>query len=189
MATKNNKSSQSSQFIPTHSKLHDKIATLLNLRTLGFRSEVQIDRVYVDECNQSLKIALEINGDYVHANPSFYDARDKIALGAYTFLAQDRWLRDQRKREFLESQGYTVFVVWESDNLMEVSSRLLQLIYKKQQEKVSHRKSITTICPPGDAVRSEKELAQWKLEWERTRRDLRKKLYPRTSVPSPSSTL
>lgn len=95
------------------SKVHQKWRDLLQLDLYGFVSEFPISRYIVDEVNTDLKIIIEINGDYVYANPKKYNAIDIITLPHHTvYYAHQKWEKDRIRQEKLESLGYTVFVIW-----------------------------------------------------------------------------
>lgn len=55
------------------------------------------------------KIIIEVHGDYWHANPLFYDFDD---------LSENQKIKiekDKFKKEYYESLGYTVIILWEHD--------------------------------------------------------------------------
>ncbi len=110
------------------SKLHLKIKKELSLEQLGFVGEQRIDRFLVDELNEDKKIVIEINGDYVHANPIKYSADTLIKLPGNSYYAEEKWFTDQIKIDKLKEMGYKVLIVWESDNLEEVKNNLHLLI-------------------------------------------------------------
>jgi len=110
------------------SKLHLRMINLLKLRELGFIGEYDIDDYCVDEINLDKKIILEINGDYIHANPKYYNADDIIVLIGNSYTAEMKWEKDRIRKEKLESLGYTVFVIWESDSLDIISENLYKLL-------------------------------------------------------------
>jgi len=86
---------------------------------LGFESEVVVGRYRVDEIHKEASLIVEINGDYVHANPSIYEEDEQIRLRGSSYLARDKWKSDRKKIETLKSIGYDVIVIWESDDLQE----------------------------------------------------------------------
>jgi len=110
------------------SKLHKKIREALNLSQLGFVSEQVVDGFIVDELNIEKKIIIEINGDYVHANPKLYKETDIIKLANSKYTAKEKWLYDEFRIKTLESLGYKVIIIWESDNLDEALSRIRRII-------------------------------------------------------------
>jgi hypothetical protein len=68
------------------------------------------------------KVIVEFFGNYYHANPEIYKPND-IVLGS---TAHEIWKRDAERIHILESMGYVVFEVWESEykkNRNEVLSR------------------------------------------------------------------
>lgn len=62
------------------------------------------------------KFDIEFNGDYYHMNPEFYKETD-IAPFPNTKIktAKDIWNYDSERKQFLESLGYKVMIVWEND--------------------------------------------------------------------------
>jgi very-short-patch-repair endonuclease len=110
------------------SKLHLKIRKQLNLQELGFVGEQKINRFLVDELNEDKKIIIEINGDYVHANPNKYSADILIRLRGNSYYAEEKWFTDKIKIDKLNELGYKVLVVWESDDIEKIKSKLNQLL-------------------------------------------------------------
>jgi len=72
------------------------------------------NRVY-DIFIQELNLLIEVNGDYWHFNPSFYEA-DYFDRHRKLF-ARDVWERDKRKIELAISSGYNVITIWQNDLL------------------------------------------------------------------------
>lgn len=110
------------------SKLHQRIRSEMNLDELGFISEQQILRYFVDELNEEKKVIVEIYGDYPHANPAKYKSDDLIRMAGQTYTALEKWEMDEIRKERLENEGYKVFVVWESDDLLFKKSQLNNLL-------------------------------------------------------------
>jgi very-short-patch-repair endonuclease len=96
------------------SKLHLQIRDKLNLLDKGYKSEQYIDGYFVDELNESTKTIIEVNGDYVHANPKLYKQDDVIKLIGNVYTAKEKWEKDTKKIEFLRKRGYNVIVIWET---------------------------------------------------------------------------
>lgn len=101
-------------------KMHQKLRTKLKLDDLGFVSEQRIGRYFVDELNESTKTIIEFFGDHPHANPKKYKPDDVIRLRGQSYIASQKWQRDQARKEDLEAMGYRVIVIWESDDLTSV---------------------------------------------------------------------
>lgn len=114
-----------------HSKLHRKISEELGLKKMGFESEKVIFRYRVDEVNFEKKIIVEINGDYIHANPNKYNADDLIIVRKSQYLAKDKWQYDLKRKEALEALGFKVFVVWQSDNLDDKKKEFIKIYDNK----------------------------------------------------------
>ena len=62
----------------------------------------------------------EFQGDYFHGNPEKYDKDDKF----HSVTIETKWNKDKKKKEYYESQGYTVNITWESEWIAE--KKLLQ---------------------------------------------------------------
>lgn len=110
------------------SKLHIRIRNILDLKLLGFESEQRILGFSADELNKEKKIIIEINGDYIHANPKFYNENSVIKTKHGQYLAKDRWKKESLRTKILVDAGYKVFIIWESDNLEEAKKKLLELL-------------------------------------------------------------
>jgi very-short-patch-repair endonuclease len=74
--------------------------------------------------NYARKLVVEVNGDYVHANPALYDPDAWFVLGVQRFTARARWEEDAKRLAVLTSRGYRVLVVWESTPAAERFRRL-----------------------------------------------------------------
>lgn len=61
-----------------------------------------------------LKICIEFDGDLWHANPSKFKASDKPSPFSNK-TAEEIWLRDKQRQDFIESQGIKVVRIWESE--------------------------------------------------------------------------
>lgn len=82
-----------------------------------------------DFCIENIKLIIEFNGDFFHANPITYKPDDLLEFKKLT--AQEIWDKDAAKIKLAEDAGYKVIVVWESDyksNKQKVISELLEII-------------------------------------------------------------
>jgi very-short-patch-repair endonuclease len=109
-------------------KVHRNIRERLNLKDLGFESERLVSKYFADELHESKKIILDINGDYVHANPKYYLEEDVILLPNSKYTAKEKWESDRLRKEKLELLGYKVVVIWESDNMEEKRKEIMELL-------------------------------------------------------------
>lgn len=112
-------------------KLHQKIRYEMNLDELGFISEQQILRYFVDELNEEKKVIVEIYGDHPHANPVKYGPDDLVRLVGQSYTATEKWEMDEIRKQRLESAGYKVFVIWESDDLHLKKEQLRAILRSK----------------------------------------------------------
>lgn len=74
----------------------------------------------------SIKFCLEYNGTYFHADPKRYSPdwiNKKIKL-----TAKEIWENDRCKLNLIKNSGFTVEVMWQSEDEEEVLQRILQLL-------------------------------------------------------------
>ena len=62
-----------------------------------------------------LRLAIEYNGNYWHANPKYYSESDRINIKGTEYLVSDIWKRDQQKLEFCNNKSITLITIWEDD--------------------------------------------------------------------------
>ena len=110
------------------SKLHLRWRNLLKLDELGFVSEQQIGRCFADELHVEKKIVIEINGNYVHANPKSFQSNEIIRLRGNSYTAGEKWEYDAKRTLKLEKLGYRVLSIWESDDIENVKMRLNKML-------------------------------------------------------------
>lgn len=93
------------------SKLEKRVARVGKL--FGFEPSVAVGRYLADILNEKTKTIVEVNGDLWHCNPKFWKADDEHPNKKVS--AQVIWDRDAKRQTYLESLGYTVYVLWEDD--------------------------------------------------------------------------
>ncbi len=91
------------------SSLEEKVLPYLK----NFENNIQISYYNVDFVNKETKQIIEIHGDYWHCNPSIYP--DDFVHPYFKMTAKERRKLDEQRKQYLESLGYSVTVVWESD--------------------------------------------------------------------------
>jgi len=89
-------------------KLQTKIGKPINRCTL------LCDRFLVDGYIPEYNAVIEFFGDFWHMNPKMYKPTDRNKVN--NRLAQGMWNEDGGRIKYLSKAGYTVFVVWESDD-------------------------------------------------------------------------
>jgi very-short-patch-repair endonuclease len=78
-----------------------------------YENNVQISYYNVDFINKQTKHIIEVYGDYWHCNPIKY--ADDFMHYHFKMTAVERRKIDEDRKTHLESLGYLVTVVWESD--------------------------------------------------------------------------
>lgn len=109
------------------SNFHKKIEQILISLSITFESEKYslfkkyntfLKKIYspiVDILLTEYKIVIECNGDYWHANPKIYKSSDIFHTFSGVRTAKDIWGFDKSRKEQIESFGYIVITIWESD--------------------------------------------------------------------------
>lgn len=110
------------------SELHKRIREDLCLDALGFKPEQWVHGYRCDDLHVEKRIIVEVNGDYVHANPAKHKAKDWIVLEGSRYRAQEKWDYDAKRTETLRLIDYDVLIVWESDDLDVVREALWALL-------------------------------------------------------------
>jgi very-short-patch-repair endonuclease len=91
------------------SSLEDRVLPYLK----DYENNVQISYYNVDFLNKHTNHIIEIHGDYWHCNPAIYP--DEYIHPYFKVTAKERQRMDEQRKQVLESIGYQVTVVWESD--------------------------------------------------------------------------
>lgn len=68
------------------------------------------------------KLILEMQGDYYHANPKYYEAEDTIVVAHKREKASEIWERDKKKKTKAKKSGYRYKAIWE-DLLNKISDK------------------------------------------------------------------
>jgi hypothetical protein len=61
------------------------------------------------------KLLIEMNGNYFHANPKFYNKDDEIVIHKSSRKAKGIWEYDAKKMKLGKDSGYKTIVLWEAD--------------------------------------------------------------------------
>ena len=86
---------------------------LLESILIDYRIDIRIGKYKPDYVNESTKHVIEVYGDYWHCNPKLFE-EDFYHLQLKK-TAKEKRDQDQERINYLESQGYKVTIVWESD--------------------------------------------------------------------------
>lgn len=123
------------------SKPHIIVESLLNELSIDFTSEDNTYDFTVDGYNprpdiiiSSLNVVIEINGDYWHGNPLKYKENDIIHKWGGAIMVKEIWEYDKKRNNQIESFGFKVIVLWESD-IKELNSEKLWKILELNQLK------------------------------------------------------
>jgi G:T-mismatch repair DNA endonuclease (very short patch repair protein) len=101
--------------INKQNKLESKIAEILTRLNISYKYSHFVCRKQFDFLITGTKILLEIQGDFWHANPNLFQATDILNYPGGKIEAQIIWAKDKEKKNLVESYGYKIIEIWESD--------------------------------------------------------------------------
>jgi very-short-patch-repair endonuclease len=94
------------------SSLEQRVEKALLNYQVTFRKNVSMFKYNYDFVFDDLKVIIEIQGDYWHANPKIYN-ENSVMIGGK--LAKELWAKDLKKKNIAEENGFKVFYFWEKD--------------------------------------------------------------------------
>lgn len=85
----------------------------LELLLVDYKTNVKIGKYRPDYINEDTKHIVEVYGDYWHCNPKLFS--EDFYHPQLKKTAREKWQLDSERQEYLESLGYNITVVWESE--------------------------------------------------------------------------
>jgi G:T-mismatch repair DNA endonuclease (very short patch repair protein) len=99
------------------SKWHLNIRKIFEANGIITKQEENIVGSYItDEFDENKNVCIELNGDFWHCNPNIFNSNYYHPIIKMT--ANEIWNKDNKKYEEYKKMGYDVFVIWESDDIM-----------------------------------------------------------------------
>lgn len=92
-------------------KIEKIVENQLKSRNMKFEYSVIMNGKQFDFGNKEKRILLEVQGDYWHANPKFYEKHN------YTESQKRNTLRDIEKNKFAVQHNFNIYYIWENDIL------------------------------------------------------------------------
>jgi len=86
---------------------------ILEELNLEFEQQKSIGKYKCDFYIPEYNLVVEVDGDYWHANPSFFKETDMI--GPKNISAKDIWNSDNQKSQFILNKGYNLLRYWSTD--------------------------------------------------------------------------
>lgn len=81
-----------------------------------FDEELKKTRWYLPDCLiEDLKLIIEFNGSYWHADPRRYDAEEEIGRRSCARKAKEIWGIDKKRYDIFKDLGYETLVIWGDD--------------------------------------------------------------------------
>lgn len=78
-------------------------------------TEYPLGKYKLDCYIPSLKVDIEYNGVYWHANPALYNSSDILNFYGIYKIAQEIWNHDKKRKEYIERQGIKVITIWDNN--------------------------------------------------------------------------
>jgi len=117
------------------SKLESRICDILCDKNITFTSQFYLMGKYYDFCMPDIKMLLEINGDFWHANPQIYKETDEMKWpGGKLKCAGDLWAKDEEKRKIAVANKYKISYIWESEMKKINNLQLCELLVRRIDE-------------------------------------------------------
>jgi len=79
----------------------------------GYHPNKRVGKYKPDYLNEDTKHIIEVYGDYWHCNPKLFN--EDFYHSQLQQTAKEKWQADEDRVKYLQSLGYTVTVVWESE--------------------------------------------------------------------------
>lgn len=111
------------KFMPIFTKPHRVLQEAMKEANIydGFKTSQRISYYEIDEFNPDMKLCIEIDGDYWHANPLFY-SKDNL-----NSTQIKRVKSDKKKNDFLRKNGYNLLRFWEYDIYNNIENCIKQI--------------------------------------------------------------
>jgi very-short-patch-repair endonuclease len=106
-----------------------------NFQYMVKNGEFIISKYAIDFIDHDTKRIIEFNGDLYHANPNIFNSEDKPNPWNKKLSAKKIWENDKIRNGLIESFGYEVLVVWESDyrkNPQQILQKCIEFIKNKE---------------------------------------------------------
>ena len=117
-------------FSQLKSSCHLAFARLLESNGIRFEEEKVAGCFSFDFYLPDYQVYIEVDGDYWHANPLFFDK------GNLNKTQKINVYRDWKKNQFCEESGMILYRFWENDinsNLLNVEQRVREILCKHQK--------------------------------------------------------
>lgn len=84
-----------------------------------------------DFCLQEIPVLIEVNGDFWHANPKYYNENDELKFPGIVRLAKNIWKKDKYKADTANKYGYKVISIWEDEINKKSDEEVLSIILER----------------------------------------------------------
>lgn len=113
----------------SNTKCEQKIQSLLEDLQIEFEKQFKgIPRVICDFFLPKFHLIIEVDGDYVHANPKKFNSNDIVVFKKLP--ANVIWEYDKKKNTHIKNAGFFLLRIWESDTRKMTASQLYEDIVR-----------------------------------------------------------
>lgn len=115
------------------SEIENKVENVLSQNSIDYQPQIFISGRSYDFRITNTNYVIEVNGDYWHGNPKYYNENETIHYAGKGMIpVKELWESDMKKINLAEKYGYKVIVLWESDILFhEKNNTLNEFILNK----------------------------------------------------------
>lgn len=117
-------------------KTEDQVEKILQELEVPYKRSFYLEGRQYDFLLPEVKLIIEVNGDFWHANPAKYKAEDRLSHpgGNCNILAREIWAKDLTKKLLAENCGYRIITIWELDLKTKSKEELTAEISNKYRE-------------------------------------------------------
>ncbi len=105
-------------------KISDIFKEVLPTYTIKYEGSEGHKWIFPDIFMPSNNLVIEYYGNFWHANPKYYKAKDILH---HNVTAEEIWKKDEKRIGILESLGYNIMIIWE-DDFKEDSEKIIRLL-------------------------------------------------------------
>jgi len=96
-------------------KLESLISNTLDRLNLTYIRNFKFGQNVFDFRLSNTYLLIEVNSDFWHANPSFYNGEDLLDFPFKRVRVKKIWEKDNTKKLYVENNGFKVLYIWEND--------------------------------------------------------------------------
>ena len=104
---------------------------MLSKLNIAYETQFFLQHKSFDFKLKNTKILIEVNGDYWHGNPSFYNEDDVLNYPGGKVVVRDLWEKDKIKKERAEKYNYKLVYIWENEIVKKSDDEICNLLLER----------------------------------------------------------